>query len=164
MSKLKILFITLGILAMTACTSTRTLVQADNAAPTQYNYQIVDEGSQQNPELNAINTYFERVLDNQLRRHINQDQPVDTEIKYKIIYNKGNRALRYFVGFGAGKARADIKVKVISTKAGEKGKVLATFTTQATLSIGAFGGNPKNVVKNAARDIAAKIVLADIFH
>lgn len=75
-------------------------------------------------------------------------------IKYEILsFDKGNRALRYFVGFGAGKATTKIK----TTLENKQKKILGSIITDASLSIGVFGGDDLTPIINAAKDVAKKI-------
>ncbi|MDO4997629.1 MAG: DUF4410 domain-containing protein [Neisseria sp.] len=84
----------------------------------------------------------------------------DLEFEINILnYDKGNRALRYLVGFGAGKATAQLSTSLIDTKTG---KVVGKLDTKAKLSMGLFGGDAGGVLFAAADDIIIRIQRAGI--
>lgn len=57
----------------------------------------------------------------------------------------GNRALRYFVGFGAGSGGVRVTIELKD----EGGVIRYATDTKADLSVGAFGGNMKEVARKA---------------
>ena len=83
----------------------------------------------------------------------------DLTINYDIqLFDEGNRALRYIVGFGAGKAETSI----LTTIRNKSGKEIGNIKTNADLKIGFFGGNAENIIKNAAIDVANEIWKSDL--
>ncbi len=78
-------------------------------------------------------------------------------IEAQIEIDYGNRALRYFVGFGAGKGWIHV---TISLK-GADGNVIYSSFSEAVLGIGAFGGDMKavaeNAIKQAVSDFGSKV-------
>jgi hypothetical protein len=74
---------------------------------------------------------------------------VDLDIK--IAY--GNKALRYWVGFGAGSGGVDSKLTVTDNRSGEK-KFVAVG--ESDLSIGAFGGNMEEVIRSNIKNLIAQ--------
>ncbi|WP_155721339.1 DUF4410 domain-containing protein, partial [Acinetobacter venetianus] len=65
--------------------------------------------------------YFTQQLNKQLAKNkIKNDLTSnDTIITYELDFDQGNRALRYFVGFGAGKAQAIVKAHLINKADGK---------------------------------------------
>ena len=71
-----------------------------------------------------------------------------------IFIDEGNAALRYFIGFGAGKAEVKFDFKLSSTETTNisvKGKGIGT------VSMGAFGGNVKTMCDKIAKDLAKQL-------
>ncbi|WP_277561129.1 DUF4410 domain-containing protein [Acinetobacter beijerinckii] len=157
MKKIPVLLIAL---ALSACSTTNSLVKKnDNFAKEtkQQSYRIETPNNQQEFE-----QYFTQQLNKQLAKNkIKNDLTSnDTVITYELDFDQGNRALRYFVGFGAGKAQAIVKAHLINKA---DGKEIASLTTDARLSMGVFGGDAKATLDNAAVDITKKIVESNIF-
>ena len=73
--------------------------------------------------------------------------------------NPGSRALRYFVGFGAGHSGTDFQGEVID---GGSGKVYLRFKHGRGSSIGVFGGDYEKMMsgdsKDAAEDLGKMLV------
>jgi hypothetical protein len=65
-------------------------------------------------------------------------------------YNPGNRAMRYFVGFGAGKAEMSVEVTYIDANGVEVAKDEAT----GKMYMGAFGGGVNAPIRRAAKEAA----------
>lgn len=72
-------------------------------------------------------------------------------IRWKVLENeRGSRALRYMVGFGAGQAR----FKVLMTLLDEKNRLLATGEFKGRKTMGWFGGGAGGAVREAADHVA----------
>ncbi|WP_156847861.1 DUF4410 domain-containing protein [Campylobacter ureolyticus] len=101
---------------------------------------------------------------------IKLQQIINKKLKEKNIYgddlkliceimnfDKGNRALRYFVGFGAGKAKLETKNELFDIN----GTKISEFTLYSSVSIGALGGNAEelfdaianNTIKHISTDV-----------
>ena len=65
------------------------------------------------------------------------------DLDIDIVY--GNRAARYFIGFGAGKGTMR---SVLTVKDKATGKIVYSATGASDLTIGAFGGSMESVIKN----------------
>ncbi len=65
-----------------------------------------------------------------------------------ISFEKGSRAKRYFIGFGAGKAYCTIQA-TFSDK--ETGEVVLKANFDGELSMSFFGGSPKEAVKSVVK-------------
>ena len=67
-----------------------------------------------------------------------------------LSYEKGSRAKRYFIGFGAGKAFSTVKCVFIDKSTGEQ-VLEATFDGE--LSLGVFGGEAKRAYEGVVKAI-----------
>jgi hypothetical protein len=65
-------------------------------------------------------------------------------------YNRGSRALRYFIGFGAGRGTLDSNWDVVDTK----GDVLGACRIRGNITIGIFGGNYDDVLEKSGDRLA----------
>ena len=68
----------------------------------------------------------------------------DLTVGCRIDVAYGNRALRYIVGFGAGKGHMSVIVELKD----KHGSVLYATNSEADLAMGAFGGDMSQVAKN----------------
>ncbi len=68
--------------------------------------------------------------------------------------NPGSRALRYFVGFGAGKTVAGFQGNVIDARSGQ---VLLKFKHARASSMGVFGGDYEKFLSDDTRDVGEDI-------
>ncbi len=71
-------------------------------------------------------------------------------------YNPGNRAARYFGGYGAGAAEIDSKVSFVDATTGQP---LMSQDLRAVLASGFFGGKSEDSVKDYARQVVNKAKL-----
>jgi hypothetical protein len=69
-------------------------------------------------------------------------------------YKEGNRAARYVIGFGAGRAKLKAHIKV----ADSKGNVLLEKDVDGNVVIGIFGGNSNGITRGLARELAKDMV------
>jgi hypothetical protein len=65
-------------------------------------------------------------------------------------FDEGSRALRYFVGFGAGKG----KIAVHATFLDQKGQVIGAVDGFGTVVMGAFGGSYDSALRECAYEVA----------
>lgn len=65
-----------------------------------------------------------------------------------VYFHKGNRALRHFVGFGAGKGKSLTNVTIT-----KDGKELHKFSVSSKIFAGAFGGNSSVMFYDTAYNI-----------
>ena len=73
----------------------------------------------------------------------------DITVSYRFIqFEEGNRAIRYLVGFGAGKGSLTIE----STFTDATGNELAKIQSEGEISVGVLGGSFKEAVAKAARE------------
>ena len=71
-----------------------------------------------------------------------------------LNYDEGNRALRYFIGFGAGQANTIIHTKVIN----DNNVTIGEFGVEAVLRGGIFGGNDKKMLVSSASLIYKQVM------
>ena len=67
-----------------------------------------------------------------------------------VKFEKGNRAMRYVIGMGAGKTKIIVDVKFIDVKTGE---VVLQQTVDGDISKGIFGGNTADARTEVAEEI-----------
>ena len=96
-----------------------------------------------------LEQYMQKAINRELEKQkiYGDDLKIYCEIAH---YDEGNRALRYFVGFGAGSATSTIRNNLIDT---ENNETLSTIETQATLSMGVFGGDAKQTISDSAKKV-----------
>lgn len=70
-----------------------------------------------------------------------------------IVY--GSRALRYWVGFGAGKGSVVINLKLKDSISGE---IKYELESKSDLSVGTFGGSMDKVIKNSITKVIKQFV------
>ena len=84
----------------------------------------------------------DRVFDQILRRNADRGRVLMLDGKV-ISFEKGSRAARYFVGFGAGKAYCTIQATFTDKATGE---VVLKANFDGELGMGFFGGSPDEAV------------------
>ncbi|MDO4224064.1 MAG: DUF4410 domain-containing protein [Acinetobacter sp.] len=150
MKSISLALVTSAILALSACTTVNSVSNIPKQVQKSYSaFQLQDISTQKSD----INSQFAKKLNEQLTKY-GYKTGNGLNLSYNIeSFDAGNRALRYFVGFGAGKATATISVKLTD----ETGQNLGQVSTDTALYIGAFGGDAKGIIDKAAKDIAKKI-------
>lgn len=73
-----------------------------------------------------------------------------------VQLNPGSRALRYWVGFGAGRSLVEIESKV-NTIQNEKNEKIAEFGIGKSKIMGIWGGDSNQFIDDGLRDIAKRI-------
>jgi hypothetical protein len=72
-------------------------------------------------------------------------------IRYRFIqFDEGNRALRYLLGFGAGKGTMTVEVTFVD----QQQKELAKINVGGEISMGVLGGDFDEAISRAAREVA----------
>lgn len=107
---------------------------------------------EQNPDALELNRQWKNMATDELRTMLGSKKiaisdtgDASVECRIEVVY--GNRALRYFVGFGAGTGH----FRVIVELKNKQGKVLYSTLSEADLSVGAFGGSMSNVAHDAIK-------------
>ena len=118
-----------------------------------------EEGAEQNEELQAEMKVWEAFSRTELENYVNEShyellhQPPGSMVKALILsldikMTYGSRALRYWVGFGAGKGGVDSVLSVTDNQTGED-KLRAV--ADSDMAVGAFGGDMEAVLKKNIR-------------
>jgi hypothetical protein len=108
--------------------------------------------TEQNPDAFALNEQWRRIAQSELVNALNAkgiatSLPPHASVDCAINVTYGSRALRYFVGFGAGSGH----VRVAITLRDLNGTVRYATVSEADLGGGAFGGNMAPVAEAAVR-------------
>lgn len=75
----------------------------------------------------------------------------DLTLRYRFIqFDEGDRALRYLIGFGAGKGKMTAEVVFIDGQ----GKEVAKINVEGEISMGFLGGDFDMAISQAAREVA----------
>ena len=109
--------------------------------------------AEQNADAAALNEEFRQMALSELQslmasKGIVTSPTADSKVGCNIDVTYGNRALRYFVGFGAGAGH----VKIHTEMTDGSGAVRYATNTEADLAVGGFGGDMSSVVRDAVRD------------
>ena len=75
----------------------------------------------------------------------------DLTLRYRFIqFDEGSRALRYFIGLGAGKGKMTAEIAFLDAQ----GKEVAKINVEGEISMGFFGGDFDMAISQAARQVA----------
>ncbi|MBX0459057.1 DUF4410 domain-containing protein [Campylobacter coli] len=142
----KVILYSFAILFLSACSysqinnvSQRNVIDADRKFSSAY-----AECEQNSEESRYLNDKINELLKN--KKIYGKDIKIECKISN---YDEGSRALRYFISFGAGAAKAKIEVKLTD----DNNQTISTFSNDAILPGGLFGGESKGVFDNAASGI-----------
>lgn len=152
--KNKILLIIIGAVAFSGCVLNQ---------PAKVNF------SRENYTNVKYNNFYAECVDKNDSKKL--QEIINKKLKEKNIYgndlklicevmnfDKGNRALRYFVGFGAGKARLETQNELFDIN----GTKISEFTLYSSVSIGALGGNAEElfdaIANNTIKHISADVL------
>ena len=154
-----------AVFTLTACGVTKMRTVEDikdvSAYKTVYVADVVINAGENNPDQQKINDDLVASTTDQLKKATTDTQKftvagskadaadglvVETEIRL----NYGNRALRHFVGFGAGKAKMESLLTVKDAKTGE---VKLNIIAESELAGGSYGGDVKSVIKDNIKNL-----------
>ena len=126
----------------------------------------VVSSDEQKEKLNALNVEFAQLSKNEIVNALTQksryrlieeldssSSPLVVETTIHIVY--GSRALRYWVGFGAGKGSVVINMKLKESLSNE---IKFELESKSNLSVGLFGGSMDKVIKNSIKKIVSQFV------
>lgn len=97
-----------------------------------------------------IHKRFQELLVEELYARGNFQRGPQLKIKWQFAeFDEGSRALRYFVGFGAGKG----KITIHATFLDERGREIAAVDGFGTVIMGVFGGSYDSALRECAYEI-----------
>ncbi|BFU61694.1 DUF4410 domain-containing protein [Rodentibacter abscessus] len=154
---MKILWKLIGFLFVSVLLSACSSMTLDNNLKQdmkeQYTtYKIVNVSSNE-----AISSEVTTIFENNLRAQLQKygyKEGNDVVVSYDIkAFDEGNRALRMFIGFGAGKGT----LSVTTTLKDKNGVNLGSVNAETTLRMGFFGGSLNNIIASTAKKTAVQI-------
>lgn len=141
---------------LSACgrTHTKIVQQPENISPV--NLQEVTlapvqvTSKEDDTESRSMNEQWAKMAKDKLEsllvnKKIAEKSGANATIVCRIDLTYGSRALRYWVGMGAGTGRVDITIELRNTT----GEVRYATNSRANLGIGVFGGDMSQVIENA---------------
>lgn len=141
-------------IALTACASGTTTVLAppQPAAQTTYSTLRLESGADTVTIPADARAHFEKRLNEYLFAANSGFTPGDgLTLRYRFIqFDEGSRALRYLLGFGAGKGKMTAEVVFLD----KEQKELAKINVEGEINMGFFGGDFDEAISRAARQVA----------
>lgn len=168
MARLSRLFVSCALAAfISACGGVHTAVVTQPAADVvgikQVNIAPVQVSSaENNPDALALNERWRSMATQELgsalaAKGITASSAPQGTVECKINITYGNRALRYFVGFGAGSGHMRVAIALKDLSGVSRYEV----TSDADLAVGAFGGDMSGVasdtIRAAVKDFASRL-------
>lgn len=142
----------LVLITLAACSSTKSFNKISVPEGQTYSSFLIKD-STTGPVNEHLRTVFAETLRDELEKR-GYKLGEDLIINFNFLsFDPGNRALRYFVGFGQGQAKSHI----ITTLVDKDGTNLGTIDTQASMSMGFFGGSDDEPIHNTVRDVVREI-------
>jgi len=138
---------------LTACGATLTVMNAPKPTPEASYPTLKIEAATDTVEIPAdARAHFEKRLNEYLFDKNSGFTPGDSlTLRYRFIqYDEGNRALRYLIGFGAGKGTMTAEITYLDKSGAELGKVAVA----GEIMMGFFGGDFDAAISAAAKKIA----------
>lgn len=153
-TKIRLVFVAICALALQACAtaSTKVLVAADTSLRNSVTTIRVERGEDTVPVPPEPAAYLEKRINDYLFASNSRFSRGDGIIlRYRFLkLDEGDRALRYIVGFGAGKGEMTVEVTYLDMQ----GTELARAEFESELSMGFFGGDFDQAISSAAKEIA----------
>lgn len=147
------LIILVCAIALTACGATVTVMNAPQLTPEAVYPTLKIESATDTVEIppNA-RLYFEKRLNDYLFEKTSGFTPGDAlTLRYRFIqFDEGNRALRYLIGFGAGKGKMTAEITFLDKEQKELGKI----SVEGEIIMGVFGGDFDAAISAAAKKVA----------
>lgn len=144
----------IALLILTGCGNVHNAVKPNTNVAGQYQQAtiqpIIVSSTDKKAEVLALHEEWKKLAEDKLRQLLAQKKITETDnakasIVCHIEAEYGNRALRYFVGFGAGAGHVTVTIEMKDPD----GKVLYSGSSKADLAIGVFGGDMKATAKKA---------------
>jgi hypothetical protein len=136
---------------LAGCITTATTVERHKPSQT---FQVVSaETSEQTTALAVptdVHARFQQFFDEELYSRGGFQRGPQLKIKWQFAeFDAGSRALRYFVGFGAGKGKITVHAMFLD----ERGHEIAAVDGFGTVVMGAFGGSYDSALRECAYEI-----------
>jgi hypothetical protein len=147
------LIILVCAIALTACGATVTVMNAPQLAPEAVYPTLKIESATDTVEIPAeARAHFEKRLNEYLFTKTNGFTPGDSlTLRYRFIqFDEGSRALRYLIGFGAGKGKMTAEVAFLDRDQTELGKI----SVEGEIIMGILGGDFDAAISAAAKKVA----------
>jgi Domain of unknown function (DUF4410) len=138
--------------AVAGCITTASTVETQRPAESYkvLTAQISEEASTLNVPTD-VRARFGRFLDDELYSKHGFQRGSDLKIVWTFSeFDPGSRALRYLVGFGAGKGNIAVHAKFLD----KNGNQIGAVDGQSTAVMGALGGSYDSAIKKCAYDVA----------
>lgn len=147
--KLNNLMAPLAVLLVVGCASGTTMVFEPPASSERFASASVVKTSDTVAVPSEFDTYFADSLKSELFENGPFSQADGLVVEYRFMqYDEGNRAVRYMVGFGAGKGEVSIEV----TFKNQAGDQLSRIQVGGEMAMGLAGGSIKQALDRAAME------------
>ena len=150
----KAIAVVLLAFAVTACASgaTTVLVPPTSSPGASYKTLKIESGTDTVEIPADARAHFEKRLNEYLLDGKTKFSPGnDLTLRYRFIqFDEGSRALRYIIGFGAGKGKMTAEIVFVDSQ----GTVVAKINVEGEISMGFFGGDFDMAISQAARQVA----------
>jgi hypothetical protein len=147
------LIILVCAIALTACGATVTVMNAPQLAPEAVYPTLKIESATDTVEIPAeARAHFEKRLNEYLFTKTSGFTPGDSlTLRYRFIqFDEGSRALRYLIGFGAGKGKMTAEITFLDRDQTELGKI----SVEGEIIMGILGGDFDAAISAAAKKVA----------
>lgn len=168
-SFLRVVAISILVVTVSACgrAHSKVVTRPDNILVIeQITLLPVDVSSEeQNPDALALNAQWKTMAADELQAMLvaknieaTSNSPTLVQCRIELVY--GSRALRYFVGFGAGSGHMRVSIEL----KGSDGAVSYATISEADLAAGAWGGSmdavAKKTIKAAVKEFGSRLLIA----
>ncbi|MBI1922511.1 MAG: DUF4410 domain-containing protein [Geobacter sp.] len=145
--------VVLSSMLITGCANTDLkVIKTASASPKTVTLSLVDRSSEHKlqEEILGLKEIVASKLQDEGIKVAGDPKDVVSLIGQFSNYDSGNRALRYFVGFGAGKATYDSNWKLVSAT----GEEIGNCNVDGWLAMGLFGGSLNKMHEDLAEAVA----------
>jgi len=147
----KVLYGLLAILLVQACASGTTTVLAPAKSEARFSSASIETGDDTVAVEDGLAEYYEEKLREYLYAEDGFSEGDELTIRYRFIQlDKGSRAARYIIGFGAGKGELTIETVFLDSE----GVEVARIQSGGEIAVGFAGGSFREAVAKAAEKTA----------
>jgi len=149
----RLLVVLAAAVLLSACASGAiTVLSPAQTAPGMFQTLTIESGTDTVAIPADARAHFEKRLNEYLLWEKSPFKPGDAlTLRYRFIqFDEGSRALRYVVGFGAGKGKMTAEVTYLDKDKNE----IAKITVEGEISMGFFGGDFDQAISIAAKKVA----------